>query len=66
MNGPNAKKAGFRPGDLVKSVDGQEIDCFDTLSAIITSHQVGDTVTYVIVRDGQTMEIDLVLSEKTN
>lgn len=62
----NAKNAGFMPGDMVKSVDGQEIDSFDTLSAIITSHQVGDTVTYVVVRDGQTLEIDLVLGEKTS
>lgn len=62
----NAKKAGFKAGDLVKSVDGQEIDSFDTLSAIITSHQVGDTVTYVVIRDGQTLKLDLVLGEKTN
>lgn len=66
VNSPNARKAGFQTGDLVKSVDGQEIDCFDTLSAIITSHQVGDTVTYVVVRDGRTLEIELVLGEKTS
>ena len=35
------------------------------LSAIITSHQVGDTVTYTILRDGRAIEIDLVLEEKT-
>lgn len=35
------KKAGFKSGDLVYSVDGQEIDSFETLSSIITSHKVG-------------------------
>ena len=65
INGRNAKKAGFEIGDMVYSVDGQEIDSFDTLSSIITSHKVGDTVTYIVLRDGQALEIDLVLEEKT-
>ena len=66
VSGTNAKKAGFQEGDLVKSVDGQTIDSFETLSAIITAHQVGDTVTYVVERNGRTLEIDLVLGEKTS
>ena len=65
VNGKNAKKAGFEVGDMVYSVDGEEIDCFDTLSSIITSHQVGDKVTYVVLRDGQALEIQLELEEKT-
>ena len=65
INGKNAKKAGFEVGDMVYSVDGQEIDSFDTLSSIITSHKVGDTVTYIVLRDGEALEIDLVLEEKT-
>lgn len=66
VTGKNAKKAGFKPGDLVYSVDGQEIDSFDTLSSIITSHKVGDKVTYIVLRDGQTKEIELELEEKTS
>lgn len=65
INGKNAKKAGFEIGDMVYSVDGQEIDSFDTLSSIITSHKVGDKVTYIVLRDGQALEIDLILEEKT-
>lgn len=66
VNGTNAKKAGFEAGDLVYSVDGKEIDSFETLSAIITSHKVGDTLTYIILRDGQSKEIKLQLEEKTS
>lgn len=66
VTGTNAKKAGFKAGDLVYSVDGQEIDSFETLSSIITSHKVGDKVTYIILRDGQTKEIELELEEKTS
>jgi len=65
INGKNAKKAGFKVGDMVYSVDGKEIDSFETLSSIITSHKVGDKVTYVVLRDGQALEIDLELEEKT-
>lgn len=62
--GDNASEAGFQPGDLVLSVDGQEIDSFDTLTAVISSHSPGDTVTYVVYRDGTELEINLVLEEK--
>jgi serine protease Do len=65
ISGKNAKNAGFKVGDMVYSVDGQEIDTFETLSSIITSHKVGDKVTYIVLRDGQALEIDLVLEEKT-
>ncbi|MCB6994633.1 trypsin-like peptidase domain-containing protein [bacterium 210820-DFI.6.37] len=66
VTGTNAKKAGFKAGDLVYSVDGKEIDSFETLSSIITSHKVGDTVTYIVLRDGQSKEIKLTLEEKTS
>lgn len=66
ITGTNAKKAGFKVGDLVYSVDGQEIDSLETLSSIITGHKVGDKVTYIVLRDGQSIEIELELSEKTS
>lgn len=66
VSGINAKKAGFRAGDLVYSIDGKEIDSIDTLSSIITSHKVGDTITYIVLRDGQSKELKLKLSEKTS
>ncbi|MCQ4637445.1 trypsin-like peptidase domain-containing protein [Anaerovorax odorimutans] len=66
VTGSNAKKAGFKSGDLVYSVDGKEIDNIDTLSSIITSHKVGDKVTYIVLRDGQSKEIKLTLEEKTS
>ena len=64
VNGENAKKAGFEPGDVVLAVDGEEITSFNDLSAIITSHKVGDTVTFTIQRDGKEQKIKLKLEEK--
>lgn len=64
ITGANAKKAGFQSGDLVYAVDGTRITSFNTLSSIVTSHKVGDKLTYTIVRGNQTKEIKLTLEEK--
>ncbi len=64
IEGKNAKKAGFKSGDMVYAVDGEVIESFDHLSSIITSHKVDDEITYTIVRDGHTMDISFALEEK--
>lgn len=64
VDSANAKKAGFKAGDMVYSVDGKEIDSFETLSSIITSHKVGDKLKYVVVRDYEKIELTLTLGEK--
>lgn len=64
VEGANAKAAGFKSGDLVYAVDNNQITSFEDLSSIITSHKVGDKVTYTIVRDGKTMDISFKLEEK--
>ena len=50
--------------DRVYAVDGTRITSFNTLSSIVTSHKVGDKLTYTIVRGNQTKEIKLTLEEK--
>ena len=64
VDGENAKKAGFQRGDMVFAVDNTEISTFNELSSIITSHKVGDKLTYTIVRNGQTMDISFKLEER--
>ena len=64
VDGKNAKKAGFKSGDMVYAVDGEVIGSFDDLSAIISKHKVGDKITYTIVRDGYTKDISFELEEK--
>ncbi len=64
VNGANAKKAGFKEGDIVLAVDGEEITSFNDLSAIVTSHKVGDELTFTVQRDGGEKDINLVLEEK--
>ena len=59
-----AKLAGFKAGDVVFAVDGKQITSIDDLSAIVTSHAVGDKLKFTIVRDGQTQDLTLKLQEK--
>lgn len=66
VTGKNARKAGFKPGDMVYAVDGEEITCFDDLSSIVTSHKVGDRLKFTILRNGEALDIVLELEEKTN
>ena len=60
-----AKLAGFKSGDLVFAVDGTQITSIDDLTAIITSHKVGDKLTFTIVRNQQTQDIETKLQEKS-
>ena len=64
VDGENAKAAGFQSGDQVYAVDGQEITSFDSLSSIITSHKVGDKITYTVLRNGRAIDISFELEEK--
>ncbi len=60
-----AKKAGFKPGDVVFAVDDHQIASIDDLTSIISSHKVGDKLKYTVVRDGETMDLTITLQEKT-
>jgi serine protease Do len=64
VTGSNAKKAGFQSGDLVYAIDDTVISSSSDVTSIITSHEVGDKLTYTIVRGNQTKTIKLTLEEK--
>jgi serine protease Do len=52
-------------GDIIMNVDDQKVNkTDDLLSYIETNKEVGDTVTMTILRDGNLIEIDLVLGAR--
>ena len=61
--GSNAAEAGFSAGDRVISVDGQTVSSVSDLTAIISSHSVGDTLSFELERSGRTGTISLTLEE---
>ena len=61
VTGSNAKQAGFAEGDKIVSIDGKNIGNSSDLISEVQSHKAGDTVTVVVERNGQSMEIKTVL-----
>jgi serine protease Do len=58
-----AARAGLRIGDVVLSLDGQEIHNATDLTTGLAQHQPGETVRLTIVRDRQEREVNVELGE---
>jgi hypothetical protein len=60
-----ANEAGFREGDVVVTINGIGIDHFDGLLAIraLLAEEPGTEYAFVVERDGETMELALVLRD---
>ena len=65
VTGENAKKAGFQQGDRVVSFNGKDITSSSDLISRVRECKAGDTVTVVVSRSGQEIEIKTVLEEST-
>ena len=58
-----AALAGLQPGDRIVSVNGTEISSYDDLKALLETVSVGDELTFVVSRSGQTLEIPVIAGE---
>ena len=47
-----AEKAGLKIGDIIIEADGQTVESMDDLNKVKNSHQIGDTMTLKIYRNG--------------
>ena len=63
--GSPAEQAGLQQGDVIVSVDGQQVGSASDLQQIIASHKSGDTVTLEVERDGQSGTVDVQLATAT-
>ncbi|MBQ6381869.1 MAG: trypsin-like peptidase domain-containing protein [Clostridia bacterium] len=61
--GSGADKAGLKAGDRIIKIDDKEIDTYATLSKLLDSHSVGDTVSVTISRNGEQKTVDVKLIE---
>jgi len=59
----SAAQAGLQPGDRIVSVNGTEIGSYDDLKALLETISVGDELTFVVSRSGQTLEIPVIAGE---
>ncbi len=59
-----AEKAGIKAGDVIVKADGQEIKTMTELNNIKNTHNIGDTMTVTVNRNGQEKDITLTLQEQ--
>lgn len=64
--GTPAETTGVRTGDAIISFDGQAVKNFDSLIVGLRAHAPGDTVEFVILRNGARMTVRLTLGAREN
>jgi regulator of sigma E protease len=57
--GSAAEKAGFKPGDRVVSIDGEQIKNFNEMQLIVSTHP-GQELHFVVERNGKMLELAAV------
>ena len=61
--GSDAWKKGIRPGDVLMEVNGTKVTATEDVNAIKDTLQVGDTMEFLIWRDGQAMVFEVELKD---
>lgn len=62
--GTPAADAGLLEGDIITEVNGEAIDAETTLLDLLFGYRPGDTITLTVLRDGETISLDLVLGTR--
>ncbi|NIR35742.1 MAG: PDZ domain-containing protein [Actinobacteria bacterium] len=62
--GTAAEQVGIRVGDRIVSVDGTPIADPSDLGAQIRDRQAGDVVSVEVVRDGESLSLDITLGAR--
>jgi serine protease Do len=61
--GSPAEEAGLRAGDIIVSVDGEQLSADTDLSMLILPHAPGDTITLRVLRDNSATDVEVTLGE---
>jgi len=59
-----ADEAGLREGDIITAIDGERIDTTQGLDEILTQYGPGDELTLEVLRDGETLELEIELGTR--
>lgn len=66
VGGSAAEKAGLKVSDIIVEFDGKKLEDDNTLTNIIRSKKVGDSVKVRVFRDDKTLDLTLNLGEAPN
>ncbi len=64
-DGTGAAAAGIQEGDIIVEVEGESITSATDLMLAVRSHQIGETVTVTVYRDGETIQLQATLGSDT-
>ena len=64
ITGSPADKAGMRPGDVIQSMDGHQVQSFRDFVGALGSKRAGDVLPVVVRRAGATLEFAPVLERR--
>lgn len=65
MKDSPASKAGIQAEDIILEINGEKINQEHSLAMLIKKYNVGDAITLKILRNGKTLELKVVLEERT-
>ena len=63
VNGENAKKAGLESGDLIYYINDTKITASSDVLKEIQSHEIGDQVTFTVIRKNEMKNLDVILED---
>ena len=66
QDGSGAAEAGLKVGDMILEVDGQKVTSSSEVNEIRDKKKPGDHLTFKILRDGETQEISVRLTESSS
>ena len=62
--GSAADKGGLKEGDILTAIDGTALSDGADLTAALENHTAGDTVTFTVYRNGETLTVEVKLDER--
>lgn len=66
IEGSGAQEAGLKVYDMILEVEGQKVTSTEQVNEIRDKKKAGDMLKFKILRDGETLEIDVKLKEDTS
>ena len=64
VTGSPAQQAGIQPGDVLYKVDNVILESMDQLTEYLSEHKAGDRLTFLVDRNGQSLEVRLTLGDQ--
>lgn len=67
VSGSHADGAGIKPEDIITKLDGEKVDNKSGgLAKLISTKKAGDSISLDVWRDGETLNLQVTLSEFSN